>query len=185
MNNLKKQIENYQPFNEQEAKDKEFFLKFINDFDNGLTRENEYGQFTSSAFLINPEKTKFLAIYHNIYDGWMIPGGHADGIENLLEVAIREVEEETGIKADILDENIASLESLPTIGHTKRGKYVPAHIHYNVTFLLMADDSIPLRIKEDENSGVKWISFADACNNEIVDFARPINKKIIEKITKN
>ena len=31
--NLKEQIENYEPYNEQEAKDKETMLKYINTFE--------------------------------------------------------------------------------------------------------------------------------------------------------
>ena len=37
-------------------------------------------------------------IYHNIYNSWAWPGGHADGESDLLGVAMREVMEETGIK---------------------------------------------------------------------------------------
>ena len=185
MENLKKQIENYVPYDEQEEKDKEYFLKFINDFDDVLTRNNEYGHFSGSAFVVNKDRTKMLAVWHNIYEGWIFPGGHADGIANLIEVARREVEEETGVKSKLLDENFSSIDSLPCIGHMKRGKYVSAHIHLNVTFLLEADDTINLKVKADENSGVKWISFEDACNDDIVDFARPIHKKIIEKIIAN
>ena len=51
-----------------------------------------------------------VVVYHNINDGWIYPGGHADGEEKLLDVAIREVEEETGLKVKILDHlNVAVL----------------------------------------------------------------------------
>ena len=43
-------------------------------------------------------------------------------------------------------------------GHEKRGKYVPSHLHLNVTYLLEADEEEVLRIKPDENSGVKWFT---------------------------
>ena len=39
-----------------------------------------------------------------------------------------------------------------------------------------------LIFKEDESKGVKWISLEEATNNEILDFIRPVNKKIIEKL---
>ncbi len=95
--NLKEQIENYLPFDEQEEKDKEQFLQFINTFDDLLTRKNIFGHITSSAFVVNKERTKMLIVYHIINNGWIYPGGHADGEENLLSVALREVEEETKI----------------------------------------------------------------------------------------
>ena len=43
-------------------------------------------------------------------------------------------------------------------GHEKRGKYVPCHLHLNVTYLLEADAGDALRAKPDENSGVKWFT---------------------------
>ena len=45
-------------------------LKYIRDFDDVLTRENEYGHFTSSAFILNRERTKILMIFHKIYNSW-------------------------------------------------------------------------------------------------------------------
>lgn len=95
---LKKQLEEYQPCNEQEDKDKQVMLKYINTFDDVLTRNNEFGHFTASAWVVNQEKTKVLMIYHNIYQSWAWTGGHADGKENLLEVAVRELKEETRSK---------------------------------------------------------------------------------------
>ena len=89
---LRKQIENYLPFNEQEQRDKAQMLEFINTFDNVLTRDNIFGHFSASAFILNKERTKTVVVYHLINDGWIYPGGHADGEEDLLSVAIREVE---------------------------------------------------------------------------------------------
>ena len=43
--NLKEQIEKYKPFDEQEERDKEQFLRFINAFDDVLTRDNIFGTF--------------------------------------------------------------------------------------------------------------------------------------------
>lgn len=109
--NLKESIERFKPYNEQEEVDKRIMLKYINDFDDVLTRQNEYGHFTSSAFILNKERTKVLMIYHNIYKSWTWVGGHSDGDNDLLYVALKEAKEETGLKAvkPIL-EDIYSLE---------------------------------------------------------------------------
>ena len=160
--NLKEQIEKYEPYNEQEAKDKETMLKYINTFDDVLTRNNEFGHFTASSWVVNKERTKVLMIYHNIYKSWSWTGGHADGESDLLQTAIRELKEETGIKnVKILDDNIFSLEIICVDGHVKRGKYVSSHVHLNLTYLLEVDENEDLKIKEDENSGVRWVNIED------------------------
>lgn len=110
---LREQIESYIPFGEQEEKDKKQFLQFINSFDDVLTRENILGHFSSSAFVVNKERTKMLVVYHIINDGWVYPGGHADGENDLLSVAVREVEEETGLKTKVLDDSIFAIQSVP------------------------------------------------------------------------
>lgn len=180
--NLKEQIEIYKPFDEQEERDKEQFLRFINTFDDVLTRDNIFGHFSASAFVVNKEKNKMVVVYHNINDGWIYPGGHADGEEKLLDVAIREVEEETGLKVKVLDNSIFSIQSAPVKGHIKKGKYVSAHLHLDVVYLLEADENQILTFREDESKGVKWIPFEESDNKSMCDFIRPIHKKLIKKL---
>lgn len=184
--NLKEQIENYKPYNEQEEKDKEVMLKYINTFDDVLTRNNEFGHFTASSWVVNKEKTKVLMIYHNIYKSWAWTGGHADGESDLLGTAIRELKEETAVEnVKVLDDNIFSLEIIRVDGHVKRGKYVSSHVHLNLTYLLEVDEAETLHIKEDENSGVKWVKIEDvekvATEEWIVE---NIYKKLNEKLEK-
>ena len=179
---LKDEISAYIPFDEQEEKDKEQFLKFIDTFDDVLTRNNIFGHFTASAFVVNKDRTKMVVVYHIINDGWAYPGGHADGVDDLLSVAVREVEEETGLKANVLDKNIFGIVSAPVIGHIKRGKYVSAHLHFDCVYLMEADDTLPLKYRCDETKGVKWVDFKDAYDETFCEFIRPVHKKLIKKL---
>ena len=185
--NLKKSIENFIPYNEQEEVEKKIMLKYLSDFDNTLTRQNEYGHFTSSAFVLNKERTKILMIYHNIYHSWAWTGGHSDGDNDLLYVAMKEAKEETGIKnvTPIIDD-IYSLEIINVNGHEKRGKYVGSHVHLNVTYLLETDENEEIHIKEDENSGVKWVSINNILNESSEVWIRDrVYSKIINKMKKD
>lgn len=179
---LKDEINAYIPFDEQEESDKEQFLKFIDTFDDVFTRNNIFGHFTASAFVVNKDRTRMAVIYHIINDGWAYPGGHADGCADLLSVALREVEEETGLKAKVLDENIFAINSAPVKGHVKRGRYVSAHIHLDCVYLMEADDKLPLVYRIDESKGVKWVDFKDAYDESFCDFIRPVHKKLIKKL---
>jgi len=182
---LKEKIEKYKPYNEQEEQDKEVMLKYIRNFDNVLTRDNEFGHFTASAWVVNKEKTKILMIYHNIYKSWAWTGGHSDGEGVPLKTAIREVKEETGIdNVSVLKEDIFSLEIVCVNGHIKKGKYVSSHVHLNLTFLLEADEKEMLKVKEDENSGVKWVNIEDVEKVSNEEWIRDnIYKKLNDKLT--
>lgn len=179
---LREKIENYTPFNEQEEKDKEYFLSFIDTFDDVLTRINKFGHFSSSAWVLNEKRTKILVVHHNIYNAYIYPGGHADGESDLLSVAIREVKEELGVDSKPITDEIFAIQACPTKGHVKRGEYVSAHTHFDVIYLLEAAENQLLVKKEDENSSVKWINIEDSFNEEIVDFIRPVNEKIYTKV---
>ena len=169
IDNLKSNIQKFEPYNEQEEVDKEIMLKFLSDFDNTLTRQNEYGHFTASAFVLNKERTKTLMIYHNIYNSWTWVGGHSDGDNDLLYVAIKEAKEETGIK------NVK-----PIIGD------VGSHLHFNVTYLLEADENEIITIKEDENSGVEWVPIENIISKSSEKWLKEnIFTKIIEKMKKD
>lgn len=163
---LQKKIEKYKPYNEQEEKDKQTMIRYINTFDNILTRENEFVHFTASSWAVNKERTKVLMIYHNIYQSWAWTGGHSDGEADLLKVAIKELKEETGVQdVKVLNnEDIFSLEILTVDGHVKRGNYVSSHLHLNLTYLLEVDEKEILHVKEDENSGVKWVPIDEVKN---------------------
>ena len=157
--NIEEQIKAYIPYNEQEERDRERLLHCLQYEKNVFTRENRLAHMTASAWVVNHDRTKVLMAYHNIYNSWSWLGGHADGEEDLLAVAIREVQEESGIQnVTPVSEDIFSLEVLTVDGHMKKGAYVSSHLHLNVTYLLKADEKELLTIKPDENSGVAWFT---------------------------
>lgn len=180
---LREEIEKYIPYNEQEAKDKELMLKYIDTSNDVLTRENETFHFSASNWIVNKERTKILMIYHNIYNSWAWTGGHADGDENLLRVAMKEAEEETGLKnLKLLNDGIFSLQILPVEPHVKRGKYVPSHLHLDCCYLFEADEKDCIRIKEDENKGVKWVDINKAVDMTTESLMKPVYTKLNEKL---
>ena len=183
MKNLIQQLTEFVPFNEQEELDKQVTLEFLNTFEDVLTRKNNFGHFSSSALVLNKQKTKVLLVNHNIFGGYIYPGGHADGDTNLLGVAKREVEEETSVKVSELSAKIYGLQILPTKSHVKRGKYVNCHAHYDVLYLFEAVEG-EVKVKEDENTQVKWVSIEDIKNNKIklVDFIVPVFQKVFAKL---
>ena len=178
------QIKAYRPWNEQERQDQVLILDFLRKNPDAFYRTNLLAHMTASAWVVNPQRSKVLMVYHRLYDSWSWAGGHADGEEDLLAVALREVREETGVqRLRPVTENIYSLEILTVDGHEKHGRYVPSHLHLNLTYLLEAEEEQPLRICEAENSGVAWFSLADALAASTEPwFVERIYKKLNEKL---
>lgn len=178
------EIKKYRPCNAQEQRDQALILDFLEKNGDAFLRSNLLAHMTASSWIVNPERTKTLMVYHNLYDSWSWTGGHADGETDLLSVALREAREETGIEhVRPLSPEIFSLEVLTVDGHEKRGEYVPSHLHMNVTYLLEAEESDTLHICREENSGVAWFTLEEALKASSEPwFVERIYKKLNNKL---
>ncbi|MBK5278772.1 MAG: NUDIX hydrolase [Bacteroidia bacterium] len=139
------------------------FLHLLKDTD-AFQRTHLPGHITGSAWIVNSDKTKALLVHHAKLNRWLQPGGHADGDENVLQVALREAEEETGLKQlSVLKNNIFDLD-IHTIPNRKD---FPEHLHYDIRFLVKADESEQIIVSE-ESHDVKWIQLSalESYNNE-------------------
>ncbi len=181
---LIREIENYEPFNAQEAADRQLMLKLLDSSEDLSLRDSYHAHLTASAWVVSPDRKKVLMTYHNLYNSWAWLGGHADGNWNLQEVAAKEAAEESGI-SDLrpLAEGIFSLEVLTVAGHEKKGRYVPSHLHLNLTYLFEGNPDASLRIKPDENSLVGWIGVKEIGEKSSEPwFVERIYGKLVKKV---
>lgn len=176
-------IKKYNPKNEQEAVDQQAMIDFIKHNKDHLYRTNLVAHLTSSAIVCNKTLDKVLFAYHNIYQSWSWLGGHLDGDDDLLGVAIKEAKEETGIKnVTACTDDIFILDVIHVNNHIKHGKYVPDHLHLNVAFLLLADENEPLTIKSDENQDVKWFKIDEVLNYVSEERMKPVYQKAFQAL---
>ncbi len=139
------------------------FLELLKE-DRCFHRDHFPGHITGSSWIVNKDRSKVLLVHHAKLNRWLQPGGHADGEENVINVAIREAEEETGVTGfRILHHGIFDLD----IHVIPARKEIPEHLHYDIRFLLEADENAPLLISE-ESHDVKWINVKEltSFNNE-------------------
>lgn len=184
---LKALLRSCTPQDSREEQDLQVMLQACEHHPDVLCRSCADGHFTASAWICDQGHKNVLLVYHRIFDSWAWTGGHADGDPDLLRVALREAEEETGLRefhvlnTDVLssrEKAPVSLEILKVKAHRRRGLFVPTHLHYNLTWLLEVDATAPLRIKEDENSGVAWFLLDEVCAHCSEPQMQPIYAKL-------
>jgi 8-oxo-dGTP pyrophosphatase MutT (NUDIX family) len=108
---------------------------------------------TASAIVARPSGDGFLIVYHRKLDRWLQPGGHIEPDDaSVFAAAVREAREETGVDGfdapfsdSILDLDV---HLIPAFGSE------PAHVHYDVRFLLTSEDGGALA------AGAAWFSLA-------------------------
>ena len=176
-------LKQYVPRDEQERTDKAVMLDCLARYADVYERSNLLFHVTASAWITNELRDRVLMIYHNIYDSWAWTGGHADGERDLLKVALREATEETGLlSVRPASDRLLSIETLTVNPHFKRGRFVPAHLHLNGTYLLIADDAESLRVKRDENSAVRWFLPHEAIEACSEPWMRPVYRRLNERM---
>ena len=135
---LAAQIRAFRPWNQQEERDQAELLRRLTSGEELYTRNNASAHLTASAWVVSQDRRQVLMAYHNLYGSWAWLGGHADGERDLLQVALREAEEESGLKnVRPVSPEIYSVEVLTVDGHIKRGAYVSSHLHLNLTYLCL------------------------------------------------
>lgn len=151
---LIKLLEKYIPSSKEEHKTKEDLITFINENHNCFDRELEKGHITGSSWLLNKEGDKALLMHHMKLDRWFQPGGHADGDSDILAVAIKEAQEESGINAiEAVDGEIFDID-IHLIPENKKDK---SHFHYDIRFLLQVKSDEELS-NNGEAKELRWIN---------------------------
>ncbi len=139
-------------------------------------RDHLPGHITASAWIVDEDKTHALLIHHAKLDKWLQPGGHADGDENVLQVATREVNEETGLtNLTQLTNGIFDIDIHPIPAR----KDFPAHMHYDIRFAFIASRKAELKIN-DESHDLKWINLEEvaAITKQNTSILRMIRKTL-------
>ena len=100
--------------------------------------------------------------------------GHAEGSPNLLSVAIKEAQEESGLdNFNVLSEKIFDID----IHQIPEFESSPSHLHFDVRYILEAKHEEHKLIASDESHEIAWIKKDDVTNkNPEESIARMLNK---------
>ncbi len=178
------EISGFSPYTQEEAGARDTLLSLIREHGEGLLdRECPAGHITCSGFILSPDLAETLMAYHLIYGsvGWT--GGHADGDADLSGVAMREAREETSVtQLWLQSRRILSIDILPVPPHQKHGKDVAAHLHFNVTYGLIAPKNQKIADKPDENRNVMWLKTEEMRQYVTEPQMLPIYEKLVERM---
>jgi 8-oxo-dGTP pyrophosphatase MutT (NUDIX family) len=166
-------LANHKPTDEAEKEMLERMTGFIGEHVDCFDRSLLEGHVTASAWIVNSGRTHVLLIHHVKLDKWLQPGGHCDGDEDVLRVAVKEVLEETGLTVDPVDTAIFDVDNhlIP------QKRDIPAHIHYDIRFLVTAEkgaDSLP---GNSEVNSIRWVRLEDVVQyNDTESILRMVRK---------
>lgn len=122
------------------------------------------GHVTGSAWVLSADRTKALLLRHKKLGKWLQPGGHADDDPDVLRVAIREAEEESGLVGLRLLGTPAPLDldvhAIPERRNAAGELIEDAHEHHDVRWLLVAPGAAR-PVASDESHEVRWCTAAE------------------------
>ncbi|MCX6215964.1 NUDIX hydrolase [Spirosoma sp.] len=151
-------LQQYSPVDTHEQTMTQETIDFVRANPNCFDRSLLVGHITGSAWICSPDRRQVLLIHHRKLDRWLQPGGHADGDPDVVAVALREAQEETGLTSlKLLSNAIFDVD----IHEIPARKNVPAHLHYDIRFLFEADPAEPFGNSE-EIRNIKWFSSENA-----------------------
>jgi 8-oxo-dGTP pyrophosphatase MutT (NUDIX family) len=142
--------------------------------------------YTATGYVMNPERTKILVIFHNKLRKWLPAGGHVESDELPHEAALREVFEETGVHARIVrDDPDMSLKNeidcqLPR-PYSVLYQIIPQnskdveHVHVDFVYAMEAEES-SVHVQLQEVAHVAWLTkdelLVSDCFESVKSFAK-------------
>lgn len=150
----------YEPSHPEDRKFRREIVTFVEEHTDFASRSNFLGHLTVSAWIVSPDRSQVLLLHHRKLDRWLQPGGHIENDDSLLDAAIREAEEETGLSnLNPFSDYIFDLD----IHLIPARKADPEHNHLDIRFLVEADPEEQLNISPESNS-LRWFELDELVN---------------------
>ena len=159
---LSELLQDYRPFDAHESAMVARLKRFLSvegaHFGRDLAGESpNWGHVTGSSWIVDESGENVVLVHHRKLGKWVQPGGHCEDERDVLSVAVREAREETGLDVWAHDNAIFDVDAheIPEYWNT------PAHVHYDVRFLLRANlEQTP--VVSEESRAVRWVSLDEA-----------------------
>jgi 8-oxo-dGTP pyrophosphatase MutT (NUDIX family) len=125
--------------------------------------------YVSTGYIYDQKSARFLLIQHKKLGVWLAPGGHLKVGEEPHAGALREVWEEIGQEAQIIDLLATPQVATPTVPQLPApfcvlSELIPAgphdgeHIHIDFVYVVEIDPNAELNLSEAEVSHAHWFT---------------------------
>ena len=148
----------------EEADVASMFTDFLDSHPATFERAHPPGHFTGSAWLVSADGARVLLMHHRKLDCWLQPGGHADGDADLVRVALREAQEETGVVGLRVEDGIFDIDRHRIPARTNERE----HWHYDVRYVVRAGEDERFTINE-ESQALAWRPVAEVAHDDGFD----------------
>lgn len=150
---LIEQLDEYAARHHREAATIRDFRAFVVAEPDCFQRHHAAGHITGSAWVVNADGSEILLTHHRKLDCWLQLGGHADGEADVLSVAMKEAEEESGLTDfSHIGSGIFDIDIHPIPAR----KNEPEHLHYDVRYVLRANGCTEYTVS-DESHDLRWV----------------------------
>jgi len=174
----------YQAATPHEERMRRRMVRFVGSHPRCCSRALAVGHITTSAWVIDREATHVLLTHHRKLHRWLQLGGHTEGEARLIDSAIREATEESGLTGLIAlraqraakrgskrmtNFDLGRAEQAPFCACSSKESIFdldihsipargpePEHLHYDVRFLLQANRRAPLLVSS-ESKDLAWV----------------------------
>jgi 8-oxo-dGTP pyrophosphatase MutT (NUDIX family) len=141
---------------EKEARDVALVRRFLREHPRDAhLRAQPLGHLTGSGFVVDGSGARVLLLHHGKLRRWLQPGGHGEGELDPRLIALREIEEETGLSAGdlspfpderLLDVDVHLIPARPN---------EPEHPHLDLRYGFRAREGALLELS-DESTDLRW-----------------------------
>jgi 8-oxo-dGTP pyrophosphatase MutT (NUDIX family) len=174
-NQLLTKLEAYFPTHAQEIIAKRDIIDFVQRYPDCFERSLALGHITASAWLLNKDHSQALLMHHAKLDKWVQLGGHCDGDSDVVAVAVKEAQEESGINGIVpLNDAIFDIDIHLIPANSREQE----HYHYDIRFLLAvtSDETV---VHNKESKALRWFGKDDTLPTNSESVTRMFSKWLV------
>lgn len=157
---LLEELRQYQPADSLERQHRQALLDLLSYGTAPLSRHSFVpGHVTASCFILATGPPRVLLHHHRRLGRWLQMGGHVEPGESVVEAALREGREESGLSdLTLLSDGFIDLD----VHDIPAGRGEPDHAHFDVRYAALAEHPEAILLDRAESTDLAWADLEQA-----------------------